>query len=100
MSIGAGDSHSLALASDGTVWAWGSNGSGHLGNGTTEDRPTPVQVMGLEDITAVAAGASHSLALASDGTVWAWGRNSLGQLGDGTTENRLTPVQVVGLTEV
>ena len=94
----------LAVRSDGTVWTWGTNGSGRLGDGTTEDRPTPVQVTGLENITAVAAGASHSLALASDGTVWtwgwSWGWNASGQLGDGTVLDRSTPAQVSGLEDV
>jgi alpha-tubulin suppressor-like RCC1 family protein len=91
---------SLALESDGTVWAWGRNSDGQLGDGTTTDRTTPVQVSGLTGVVAIAGGWYHGLALKSDGTVWAWGRNSDGQLGDGTTTNRLTPVQVSGLTGV
>ena len=88
--------HSLALRLDGTVWAWGNNYDGQLGDGTTENnRNTPVQVSGLNDITAVAVGTNgHSMALKSDGTVWTWGDNKYGQLGDGTTENKSTPVQV------
>ena len=94
--------HNLALKSDGTVWAWGSNYFGQLGDGTTTDSSTPVQVEGpagagyLTDITAIAAGCNHSLALKSDGTVWAWGYNHYGQLGDGTTTDSSTPVQVEG----
>ncbi|MGC9030112.1 MAG: RCC1 domain-containing protein [Desulfomonilaceae bacterium] len=90
--------HSLALKSDGTVWAWGYNGYGQLGDGTTTNRLTPVQVSGLTNVVAIAAGGLHSLAKKSDGTVWAWGYNGYGQLGDGTTTNRLTPVQVSGIT--
>lgn len=94
-------SHSLAVKRDGTVWAWGQNGRGQLGDGTTTSRSTPAQVSGLAGIVAVAAGSGwgseHSLALESDGTVWAWGANTWGQLGDGTLTNRLTPVQVSGL---
>ena len=71
MSGGVG--HSLALRADGTVWAWGWNGYGQLGDGTTSDRLRPVPVPGLTGVVAVAGGAFHSLALKGDGTVWAWG---------------------------
>ena len=99
-AIAAGDSHALAVTSDGTVWGWGANGSGQLGDGSITNRPTPIQVPGLSDIFAVAAGASHSVALRRDGTVWTWGVNTSGQLGDGTTTQRKTPIQVPGLTGV
>lgn len=94
VQISAGRWHTLALKKDGTVWAWGYNFYGQLGDGTTAHRDTPVQVENLENITSISAGSSHSLALKSDGTVWAWGRNNHDQLGDGTTENRHAPVQV------
>ncbi|WP_428564642.1 MAG: hypothetical protein ACP59X_02605 [Solidesulfovibrio sp. DCME] len=93
-------SHALALKNDGTVWAWGSNGSGQLGNGTTTRQLTPVQVTGLDNIVAIAAGSAHSLALKNDGTVWAWGANSNGQLGDGTTTKQITPVKVNGIENI
>jgi len=96
-SVAAGAGHSLALAQDGTVWAWGRNDRGQLGDGSTTDRNTPVRVSIPGRIVSLAAGAGHSLALAQDGTVWAWGRNDRGQLGDGTSTDRLTPVQVAGL---
>ena len=94
-AIAAGAQHSLALKGDGTLWTWGSNAYGQLGDGTNTDRSTPVQVSGLTGVTAIAAGDYHSLALKSDGTVWAWGQNGEGQLGDGTNMDRSTPVQVL-----
>ncbi len=92
--------HCLALKGDGTVWAWGDNEFGQLGDGTTTDRAEPVQVQGIQDVVAVACANYRSLALKSDGTVWAWGDNEFGQLGDGTTTDQTTPVQVPGLTGV
>ena len=100
MAIAAGNAHSLALKPDGTVLAWGGNVLGQLGDSTTTQRRTLVQVSGLgagSGVIAIAAGASHSLALKFDGTVLAWGSNVTGQLGDGTTTPRLTPLQVFGL---
>ncbi|MHB1127541.1 MAG: RCC1 domain-containing protein [Bacillota bacterium] len=96
VSVAAGDSHSLALKSDGTVWALGYNSNGQLGDTTTTNRPAPVQVSGLTSIAAVAAGSAHSLALKSDGTVWAWGAGSYGVLGDNAGLSRSSPVQVKG----
>jgi alpha-tubulin suppressor-like RCC1 family protein len=99
-AIAGGAEHSLALKNDGTVWAWGHNNLGQLGNGTNTDSRTPVQVSGLSDVKTIAAGSGHSLALKNDGTLWAWGDNYLGQLGDGTNTQSNTPVQVSGLTDV
>ena len=98
--MAAGGLHSLTVKADGTVWAWGSNYYGQLGDGTTTLQTSPVQVPGLTGVTAVAAGYQHNLVFKSDGTVWAWGNNYYGQLGDGTTTLRTSPVQVPGLTGV
>ena len=101
-AIAAGNSHSLALKSDGTVWAWGYNEFGQLGDGTDNDSSHPIQVLGpggtgyLTNVVDIAAGGAHSLALKSDGTVWAWGYNEFGQLGDGTGDDSSYPVQVLG----
>jgi alpha-tubulin suppressor-like RCC1 family protein len=93
--VAAGFTHSLALLSDGTVWAWGCNFNGQLGDGTTTQRTSPVQVTGLSGVVrAVAAGWFHNLAVMSDGHVWSWGLNDHGQVGDGTTTNRTSPVQI------
>ena len=99
--VAAGDRFTVVASRvDGSVWAWGSNAFGHLGDGTTSDRPTPMPIPGLSGITRVVAGTDHVLALRSDGTVWAWGINNSGQLGDGSFTTRLSPVQVVGLFNV
>ena len=98
--IAAGYYHNLILKKDGTVWAWGRNYYGQLGDGTTTNKNKPVQVIDLENVQQVAAGEYHSLALKQDGTVWAWGRNADGQLGDGTTIDRNTPVKVSNLENV
>ena len=106
VSIATGNYHALALKPDGTVWAWGSNALGQLGNNTTNDSFVPIQVKGpggagnLTDIIQVAAGVNYSLALKSDGSVWTWGYNSSGQLGNGTTTDSHSPVQVNGLSGV
>ncbi|WP_413462855.1 Ig-like domain repeat protein, partial [Salinispora arenicola] len=95
-AVAAGDRHSLALTSTGTMLAWGENFIGQLGDGTTTRRSTPVAVdlPAGTTVTAVAAGDRHSLALTSADTVLAWGDNSAGQLGDGTTTDSSTPVTV------
>jgi alpha-tubulin suppressor-like RCC1 family protein len=96
VAIAAGGSHSLALTRDGAVWSWGSNASGQLGDGTTNDRATPAVVPGLAGVVAVAAGDSHSLALTVDGRVWAWGGNAYGQIGnDSYDPQQLLPVEVM-----
>ncbi|MEI7831763.1 MAG: IPT/TIG domain-containing protein, partial [bacterium] len=99
-AISAGETHSLALKSDGSVWAWGNNSDGQFGNGTKTGSMIPVLVPGLTGITAISAGGSHSIALKSDGTVLAWGNISEGQLGNGTNTASLIPVLVPGLTGI
>jgi alpha-tubulin suppressor-like RCC1 family protein len=99
-TIAAGATHSLAVAKDGTVRAWGQNTNGQLGNGTTTSSSVPRPVSNLTNVVAVAAGTGYSAALRSDGTVWAWGLNTNGQLGDNTTTQRTTPVQVSSLGAV
>lgn len=99
VAISAGNYHNLALKENGTVWAWGDNDWGALGDGTTTKRIVPVQVNGLSGVKAVSAGGWHSIALKTDGTVWTWGYNKYGQVGDGTLTNRNAPVQLSGLSE-
>ena len=100
VGIATGVMHTLLAKSDGTVWTWGGNLEGQLGDGTTNSRSQPVRITGLPGVIAVAAGHYHSVALAADGTVRTWGRNFSGQLGDGTTTQRSAPVEVDGLTGV
>jgi alpha-tubulin suppressor-like RCC1 family protein len=102
VALAAGEAHSLALCSDGTVAAWGDNTYGQLGDNTTNSHFVPwpvsttpgVSALSGKTVVAVAAGRQHSLALCSDGTVAAWGRNLYGQLGDNSTATRLAPVAV------
>lgn len=98
-AVAAGDYHCLALKDDGTLWDWGDNGYGQLGDGTTVNRNAPVRVTSLSDVFAVAGGGNHTLALTGDGRVWAWGDNSNGQLGDGTFLSRSQPLPVPHLTQ-
>lgn len=103
VAIAAGAHHSVALDSTGRVWAWGSNGSYQVGDGTNVDRTRPALVDGLWGITKIGSGvgSSHTLAVrGGDGAVFAWGLNSAGMLGDGTQAPRSTPVKVLGLTNV
>src|SRR3989337_2185821 len=95
--IAAGSYHTLAIKSDGTLWAWGYNYAGQLGDGTTSNKTTPVQIGTGTNWSQIAAGGYHTLAIKSDGTLWAWGYNSYGQLGDGASGGgnyKTTPVQI------
>jgi len=92
-SVAAGYTHTVALRTDGSLWTWGSNTSGQLGDGTTTTRSSPARV-GTSTWKAIAAGSSETFAIRSDGTLWAWGNNSFGQLGDGTTVSRVVPTQI------
>jgi alpha-tubulin suppressor-like RCC1 family protein len=99
ISLASGGDHSLALKNNGTVWAWGDNSFGQLGNGSTDNSLTPIKVNSLTNIISIAGGLLQSFALQGDGTIWSWGNNDLGQLGNGTTVDSHVPVQVVGLSE-
>ena len=87
VTIATGGAHSCASLTDGTVWCWGANDRGQLGNGTFSFSSPPVKVNKLKNVTAIAAGGAHSCALLADETVWCWGANSTGQLGlDATSD--------------
>lgn len=98
-AIAAGMFHALALTSDGTVWAWGDNSRGQLGDGTYTTRTQPVPLTSLPGVHSIAAGGYHSLAIAR-GIIFAWGANDHGQLGDGSFTDSPRPLQVVGMTDV
>ena len=96
-AVTAGRDHTCALLENGRVKCWGTNGSGQLGDSTTEERTKPVLVGELTGVKAVSAGDGYTCALLEDGAVMCWGGNGVGQLGDGTGYNRTTPVAVADL---
>ncbi|BAK17762.1 alpha-tubulin suppressor [Solibacillus silvestris StLB046] len=94
VDISAGANHTLALKQDSTsIYAWGFNSSGQLGDGGLESKLRPIQVEGMNKVKTIAAGNNHSIAIKEDGTVWTWGRHT-----SGTSSNRSTPIQVKGLS--
>lgn len=95
--ISAGKKHNLGVKSDGTLWAWGINNIGQLGDGTTTNRNVPVQIGIESNWTEVSAGELHSMALKSDGTLWTWGDNSKGQLGLGVLVTNMPIPAKVGV---
>ena len=102
--VAAGGGHTVALKKDGTVWTWGNNGVGQLGDGTSVTKAYPVQVFAgeendsstgyLNNIIQISAGSNYVMALKKDGTVFTWGQNIYGQLGNGSSVNSMLPVQV------
>ncbi len=93
-SISSRENHSLGLKSDGSLWGWGYNLWGYLGDGTTNTRFVPTRVGTANDWTAVNVGRYHTLAQKSDGSLWACGYNGYGALGDGTMNHSSTLVPV------
>lgn len=91
-AVAVGNYYGMALKEDGSIWGWGHNKYGQLGDGTTYNRLTPVQVLGLSEVASISAGGYHTLGIKGDGSLWAWGYNDNGQLGDGTTTSRYFPV--------
>ena len=105
--VSAGPDHACARKSDASIWCWGVNSLGELGDGTLGGQdcgygfvcqPSPAQVTGLDtEVVEVSAGGVHSCALRSDGTVWCWGMNANGLLGDGTTTGQDCGVNVTSV---
>ena len=101
MAIAGGKYHSMALKNDGTVWTWGYNEYGQLGDGTKgNNRSAPAQVPGITGVTAISAGGYHTIALKSDSTVRTWGNNWYGQLGNGGTVDNTTPAEIPGIADI
>ncbi len=96
IAIAAGGQHNLALKSDGTVWAWGWNSQGQLGDGTQERRTLPFQVPGLSGVTRISASFDHSMAVLSDGSARVWGGGG-GKLGNGTVDRSFVPITPIGM---
>ncbi|MBI3071759.1 MAG: hypothetical protein HYY84_06475 [Deltaproteobacteria bacterium] len=97
----AGQNHTCATRTDNTLWCWGSNSSGQLGNGPIASQSAPMKISGTTWSTVAAGGGtsgSHTCATKSDGTLWCWGNNGWGQMGDGTFSSRNSPTQVAGTT--
>lgn len=100
-AIAARGVSAYALRADGTVWSWGDNFHGQLGDGTRTASALPVRVTGLTDVTAIGAGDNTGYAVRADGTLWSWGDNGGGHLGTGSTaDHSTTPVRVTALTDI
>ena len=95
--LSASRNHSLGLRANGTVWAWGNNNNGQLGDVTLVAKSSPISVVGgFTDWTQISSNTHRSFGLRSNGTIWSWGSNFSGALGDGTAINKSSPVSVVG----
>jgi YD repeat-containing protein len=99
IGVSGGDRLTAILKADGTVWTWGWNGFGQLGDGTNTDRPAPVRVAGLSNVVLMAARDYHVLVVKSDGSVWAWGSGGNGELGNNRATDSNVPVQVIFLQQ-
>jgi len=103
IAVAAGNSNSFALQDDGTVWGWGGNYFGYVGDGTKTNRYTPVQLTGISDVIAIGAGTDFAAALKADGSVWTWGETQYGQGGNGVIGmdlGSIVPVQVSTLSNI
>jgi len=92
-AVSLGGGHSAAITTDGSLYTWGYNNYGQLGDGTTEDSSTPVKIM--DNVRMVSLGTEHSAAITTDGSLYMWGLNNYGQLGNGLTENSSVPIKVM-----
>ena len=97
-TLAAGFAHTVVLKSNGSLWAWGDNSRGQLGDGTTTLRKLPKRVGATRSWKGVSCGGAHTLAIAADGTLWAWGLNNYGQLGLGDLTKRTKPTRVSAST--
>lgn len=93
-TVTAGYGYTVALKTDNSLWSWGENKSGQLGDGTIINNYTPQKIGTATDWKIVATGTDHTVALKKDGSLWTWGSNKDGQLGDGTNTNKSIPTQI------
>ncbi len=93
-SVKAGEVHTIAKKNDGTLWSWGWNIDGELGDGTNTDQNTPLPISTNNIWQFISVGTGHTQVIKSDGTLWAWGYNASGELGDGTNVNKNIPTQI------
>lgn len=93
-SIAAGGEHTCGVKSDGSLWCWGNNEYGQLGDNTTSDRNVPNRVGDASQWSVVTAGEDFTCAFTDDGSLWCWGWNMFGQIGDGSTRDRWVPTPV------
>ena len=93
VAVASGSYHVIARRTDGSIWVWGGNYEGQLGDGTVDNKNTPQKILSNDNWVSMAGG-NHSLAVRSDGTIWSWGENGNGQLGDGTLVNKNVPRQL------
>ena len=91
-SVSLGGQHSAAITTGGSLYMWGGNGHGQLGNGTTEDSYVPIKIM--DNVASVSLGRLHSAAITMDGSLYMWGENGYSQLGNGTTDKSLVPIKI------
>ncbi|MCH5324200.1 MAG: hypothetical protein J1E39_03200 [Eubacterium sp.] len=91
--VSLGETHSAAITTDGSLYMWGDNYHGQLGNGTNEDSSVPIKIM--DNVAFVSLGYYHSAAITTDGSLYMWGYNYSGQLGNGTTEDCYTPIKIM-----
>jgi len=95
-SVSVGGHHTCAIKTDGSLYCWGHNGYGQVGDGTNENRNSPTPVPGMSSgVSSISLGWYHSCAIKIDGSLWCWGNNEYGQLGDGSYGNKNSPVQIM-----
>ena len=91
-SVSLGTRHSAVIKTDGSLWTWGDNEHGKLGNGTIKSSNVPVKIM--DDVASVSLGDDHTAAIKTDGSLWICGYNWNGELGNGAKENESVPIKI------
>jgi len=94
VSVSASWQYTVAIRDDGSLWAWGDNRSGQLGDGTMTNRWVPTRIGADNNWASISAGWQHTVAIRDDGSLWAWGDNHIGELGDGTQISRNAPIRI------